>query len=205
MKNNPDQEEISLLKSRIRTRVQNKRDTLTPAEKAGKSKKIAGYFFSTDLFSTASNILLYYPFRSEIDTTIIINKTLRLGKKVILPRVYSERLKLFLVHDISRQLEKGSYGIMEPVTGQCRPAEYRDVDLAIIPGVAFDRNLNRLGYGGGFYDRLLKKIPSTVKRISLAFDLQVMDEIPVSGHDIKIDLLITESGIWPLQAGKPNE
>ncbi|MBN2073325.1 MAG: 5-formyltetrahydrofolate cyclo-ligase [Actinobacteria bacterium] len=195
--NNPEPEEILVQKSRIRAEVQKKRDCLPVSGKFEKTKKITGYLFNLKSFIKSEKILLYYPFRSEIDTTIIINKALDLGKKVILPRVNGSDLRLYFVNNIPYQLEKGSYGIMEPIPGLCKTAFYEDIDLAIIPGTAFDRKLNRLGYGGGFYDRLLKKIPGTVKKISLAFDLQVIDNVPVSGEDIKIDLLITESGIWP--------
>ena len=97
-------------------------------------------------------LLLYYPFRSEIDTTIVIKRALADGKKVILPRVGAGGLDLFFINDISLQLKKGSYDIMEPIPGSCSTAKITDIDLIIVPGVSFDKNLNRLGYGGGFYD-----------------------------------------------------
>lgn len=85
---------------------------------------------------------------------------------------------------------------MEPTASLCRPAKISDIDLAVVPGVGFDKNLNRLGYGGGFYDKLLLNIPDTVKKIALCFDIQVVDRIPVSKNDIKVDLLITNTRIY---------
>ncbi len=196
MKNDPGHSSISFNKKKLRKAVQDRRDGLSLIERKKRSKIIAEKFFLTEDYRNSNNILLYYPFRSEIDTTMIIGKALRDGKKVILPRVGEEGLDLFFIANISDQLEKGSYGIMEPIPESCSGAKITDIDLIIVPGVSFDKKLNRLGYGGGFYDRLLQKISKKVKRISLSFELQVTENIPVSEHDAGIDLLITESNIY---------
>lgn len=196
MKDNPDRDSIGLQKKRLREIVQDKRDKLTLIDRKKGSKIIAKKFFLTENYRNSNNILLYYPFRSEIDTSIIIKKALIDGKKVILPRVGTKGLELFFICDISLQLEKSSYDIMEPSPESCRRAKITDIDLIVVPGISFDKKLNRLGYGGGFYDKLLQKIDRRVKKISLSFEIQIIEKIPVSEHDIKVDLLITESNTY---------
>ncbi len=195
MKNDPGSS-TELNKKKLRDQVRAKRDALAPIERKKRSEIIVRKFFLIEDYRKSTNILLYYPFRSEIDTTIIIKRALRDGKKVILPRVGTRGLELFFIDDISLQLEKGSYGIMEPIPGSCGIAKTADIDLVIVPGVSFDKKLNRLGYGGGFYDRLLQKINRKVHKISLCFEMQISEKIPISEHDIKVDLLITESNTY---------
>ena len=196
MKNNNEFEGAEFLKKNIRKILQDKRDNLQIPFRKEISKIIAGKFFNTDYYIDANNILIYYPFRSEVDTTIVIKKALKDNKNIILPRVSGQRLELFYVNDPKKQLKKGAYGIMEPNAALCRKAEITGIDLAVVPGIGFDKNLNRLGYGGGFYDKLLPHIPKGVKKIALCFDIQVIDMIPVSKNDIKVDLLITDTGFY---------
>ncbi len=193
MKNDSSGRDIKSVKSSIRKDIQDNRDSLDKSSRQEKSFLIAGRLMGLDKYRESSNLLAYYPFRSEIDTRMIIKDALGCGKEVALPRVGAKGLDLYYIKDLSKDLEPGSYDIMEPIPSRCRPAEPHKMDMVIVPGVGFDRKHNRLGYGGGFYDRLLAGIPRSVPRIALAFDLQVLDEIPVSGHDLKIDILITES------------
>ncbi len=180
-------------KKSLRKKTQLERDRLTAAEKAEKSKTITLKFLDTDDYKKANSILIYHPFRSEIDTTQIIEKALKDGKKVILPKVKNKNLNLFFVEDLQSQLKKGAFGIMEPIESTCPEAEPGQIDLAVIPGVCFDKSLNRVGYGGGFYDRLIPLLPEGVKKIALCFDLQIVPKIPVSRSDRKVDRIITES------------
>jgi 5-formyltetrahydrofolate cyclo-ligase len=183
-------------KHNLRKLIQDKRNTIPAEERINKSRKAAEKFFLTKDYVEATNILLYFPFRSEIDTTIIIKKALQDCKKIILPRVSDKNLDLYFIENYEYQLKKGSYGIMEPVPELCEPAEISDIDLAIVPGVCFDKNFNRLGYGGGFYDRMLALLNNNVKKIALCFEMQMLPEIPTSNYDIKVDEIITESNIY---------
>jgi 5-formyltetrahydrofolate cyclo-ligase len=193
MKSNNSSKEIKELKIKIRSGIQERRDRLDKSIRQAKSRLIANRLMGLSQYGESSNILAYYPFRSEIDTRIIIRDALARGKRIALPRVGEEGLDLFYIKDLEKDLESGSYDIMEPIPCRCEKAEPSQINMAIIPGVGFDREHNRLGYGGGFYDRLLNSIPERAPRIAVAFDLQVIDKVPVSGHDLKIDLLITES------------
>lgn len=196
MKNDNESERTSLFKRDIRKRIQNKRNSLPIWDRKKRSKIIAEKFFGTAYYNNSNNILIFYPFRSEIDVTIIIRQALENKKNIILPRIHDQELKLFYVDNLKKQLERGAYGIMEPIIGLCRPAKISDIDLVVVPGISFDKNLNRLGYGGGYYDKLLLHIPEGVKKIALCFDIQVVDSIPVSEHDIKVDILITDTKIY---------
>ncbi|MGM0367127.1 MAG: 5-formyltetrahydrofolate cyclo-ligase [Actinomycetota bacterium] len=183
-------------KKDLRQKIQKLRDTLPENIRKEKSKIIAEKFTSTAEYCQSKKILLYYPFRSEIDTTIIIKKAIEDNKEVALPKVENSKLDIFLVSAISRQLERGSYNIMEPIKSFCKKVRLREIDLAVVPGVGFDRKFNRLGYGGGFYDRLLPSLRKDVKKIALCFDMQMVPSIPTSVHDVKVDVIITESNIY---------
>ncbi|MBC8387162.1 MAG: 5-formyltetrahydrofolate cyclo-ligase [Actinobacteria bacterium] len=187
---------IEVEKKQLRKYIQNKRDNLALGLRNKKSKEIALKFLKTRDYLNSKNIFIFYPFRSEIDTTIIIKKALKESKNIILPRVEGTLLNLYFINDVHTQLQEGSYGIMEPIPSSCIKAYISDINLAIVPGVAFDKNLNRLGYGGGFYDKILKNLPQGIKKIALSFDVQIVSNIPVLGYDIKIDMLITESKIY---------
>lgn len=192
MKTDPDNIKTVKLKKILRNKIQEKRDNLSDHERLTGSKLIAERFMGLDCYIASKEILAYHTFRSEIDTTIIIREALKQKKKIILPKVSGSYLDLYYIKDLSNDLSPGSFGIMEPVPSRCTLASYKSIDLALIPGVGFDRDYNRLGYGGGFYDKLLKKIPAEVPRIALAFDLQIAESIPVMAHDLKVDIIITE-------------
>jgi 5-formyltetrahydrofolate cyclo-ligase len=196
MKNNQESRITVIFKKKLRKEIREKRDRITASDRKNRSKIIAEKFYNINYYTESHNILAYYPFGSEIDTTLVIIRALENNKSIILPKVFDQELKLYYIDKLSEHLEKGKYGIMEPIPRLCRTAKIKDVDLAIIPGLGFDKNLNRLGYGGGFYDRLLTLIPVEVKKVAFCFDVQVVGSIPVSEHDIKIDILITESKIY---------
>lgn len=198
MKNNNKLNKTSSYKEKLRKKIHNRRDNLQVQYRKKRSKIIAEKFFNTVYYINSNNILIYYPFRSEVDVTIIIKEALKNKKNIILPRIDNHNLRLFYVNDLKKQLEIGTYSIMEPAIGLCRPADISDIDLAVVPGLGFDKKLNRLGYGGGFYDKLLLQIPEGVKKIALCFDIQVVDSIPASENDIKVDCIITDTEIYHL-------
>ena len=196
MKNNNKLKQTSSYKEKLRKKIQNRRDNLQVQYRKKRSKIIAEKFFNTVYYINSNNILIYYPFRSEVDVTIIINKALKNKKNIILPRIDKHNLRLFYVNDLKKQLEIGTYSIMEPAISLCRPADISDIDLAVVPGLGFDKKFNRLGYGGGFYDKLLLHIPEGVKKIALCFDIQIVNSIPASENDIKVDCIITDTEIY---------
>ncbi len=180
-------------KKDIRRTIQKIRDLLPLEERKAKTQKIAERFYALDEYSNAKNILLYYPFRSEIDTAIIIARAIADGKRVILPRVSGKILELFYIEDVKKDLKPGTYGILEPDKDSCAPAGYTEPDIAVIPGVCFDKYKNRMGYGGGFYDRLIPKLKKNIQKIALCFQAQIIDSVPASAHDVRVDKIISEN------------
>jgi 5-formyltetrahydrofolate cyclo-ligase len=180
-------------KQAIRHAIQEVRDLISSEERKTKTLEIAERFYGLREYCDAKKILIYYPFRSEIDTTVIITRAITDGKRVILPRVSGKALELFYIEDIKKDLKPGTYGIMEPDRDLCVPAKYSEPDIAVVPGVGFDRHKNRLGYGGGFYDRLIPKLSKNIQKIALCFQIQIIDHVPSFAHDIRVDKVISEN------------
>lgn len=178
-------------KASLRKQILASRDRLPEDNRLSISAVIADKFLSTDFYKDSRVIWAYWPFGSEINTAPIVHRALSENKKVILPKVEKQKLLLYEIDDPQVQLVPGTYGIMEPVIKGCHPARIKDIDLIMVPGIVFDRKCNRLGYGGGYYDRMLPSLDKAVK-IALCFGLQLVDFIPVEKHDIKVDIIITE-------------
>ncbi len=156
---------------------------------------------SLEEFTKAKSILLYVSFRSEVDTGKCLRHVLALGKKLVLPVVDAEHhaLRLYETRDVS-ELRSGYMGIPEPQKRPDRRVTLRGIDLVIIPGVGFDTRGGRLGYGGGYYDRLLSyeskrlaRVKKHIITVALAYEEQVGKKIPVERHDIKVDMIVTDS------------
>lgn len=157
-----------------------------------KSKKIEEQLFSLRELKTASTILFYVSYDNEVYTHDMIKRGLHSGKNIVVPRS-DTRNKTLILSKLERweDLEEGCYGILEPKKIiKISPSE---IDLVIVPGVGFDYNGNRLGHGKGYYDRFLQK--TTAKTIGLAFECQIVENIPTDKNDIAVDMIITEKRI----------
>lgn len=191
------------MKKGIRAGLLKKRDAIPPALKLQKDAAIRQSFFSLEEFRKASYIMMYVSFRSEVETKSYLQDIITIGKELIVPLVDSANrlLELYEIRNVS-ELVPGYKGIPEPGIKDNRRVELNDIDLIIIPGAGFDEKGNRIGYGGGYYDRLLSGIrkrnllpddphPSPML-IALAFEEQIVKEIPSEPHDIKMDMIITD-------------
>jgi len=156
-----------------------------------KSREIEERLFSLPEFLSAQVVMFFASFRSEVETGSMIRRALHSGKRVVLPKVQGNELALFEIHDFSGDVETGAWGIPEPKT--TIPAVLADIDLMIIPGAAFDSQGNRLGYGAGFYDKLLPAFGKAT--LALAFEIQIVNEVPVEMHDVPVRKIITESRV----------
>lgn len=163
-------------------------------QKKEKDRKILNYLFNWDSYKKAETIFCYVSFRSEIDTVAIIRDAIERNKKVCVPKIIPEEnvMKPFLIRDPDKELERGHYGILEP-RGSCPEVNPEEIELVIVPGLAFTREGYRIGYGGGYYDRFLNNARCVT--CSLLYDFQIYDRLPVKDFDIPVDYLITESGI----------
>lgn len=188
------------MKKRLREILLKKREGIDAEQRKIKEKAIKKRLFASEYFKNAITILFYASFRSEVGTIECIQHALKSGKKVVLPVVDTKhkRLKLFEINDIS-ELKSGYMGIPEPAPARARSVKPDEIDLEIIPGIGFDSGGNRLGYGAGYYDKLLSyksKRPSKtrgdVTSIALAFEEQIVEKIPSEPHDIRVDMIITD-------------
>lgn len=183
-------------KRALRQTIRQLRDSLSESERAQKTREIEKKLLELPKFKQAHVILFYASFGSEVPTQKLMEDSLRLGKRVILPITDTETKRLLLreVRDIST-LKKNKYGIPEPAKEDSSDIEQDLIDLIIVPGIAFDVCGHRIGYGGGYYDRFLKTISPLVPRISLAFEVQIVPEIPKEDYDLPVDEIITEKRI----------
>lgn len=155
-----------------------------------KSRRILQKLSREPVFQKAERIAFYYGIAPEVETKPFLKKVLK-NKKLYLPRVGPKRsLALAQVRSLSEDLKRGAYNIMEP-KAFCRKRPAARMDLIIVPGVAFDKRGGRLGRGGGYYDRLLRKAEKVVK-IGLCFREQMMKKVPMDARDVRVDRVITD-------------
>lgn len=187
---------IQARKQALRRSIIAARYNLTPTLRAHSSKHIVDQIGSLAIYKTARTVLGYLNFGSEVASEVWVRQALTDGKQVLLPRVNkaSKRLELFEVKDLGSDVAIGAYGIREPIAERCRRFEaLGEIDLILMPGVAFDREGGRLGYGGGYFDRLLAHLPHRPVLIAGAFAMQIVKEIPQESTDHKVDWLVTEN------------
>ena len=160
-----------------------------------KSRVIAEKVMILPVFKSARTILFYASFQGEVETFSLMQQAMELNKRVALPLVRRSKGKQHLIPVLIKslsELKPGSYGIQEPQDIPQNHLRAEELDLVVVPGVAFDRQLNRLGRGKGYYDRFLAELPITTPTIALAYDIQVVDAIVgIEAHDRPVSFLIT--------------
>ena len=183
-----------MTKEEIRKKILSQRFKMSRGEVMAKSEVICSYLISSKQFREAKIISLYSPIKKEVRTEDIFNAARSEGKIAGFPVSDPKNLEItyFEVDDMSDLIE-GTYGIMEPLPDKKRMIDASDINLIIIPGVAFDERGFRIGYGGGYFDRLLGRDDIKATKIALAFDLQMVPRIPVESHDMRVDFIFTES------------
>jgi len=181
-------------KSQLRKRMLNVRNTMSEEEIKNKSRAIMNKLTCMDEYKNSKVIFVYMSFKNEVDTTDLISKMLEDNKRVVIP--YTDTVNTVIIpseiKSIHEDLTLSHFGYYEPVFEKIRRIEPGELDLIIVPGVVFDRNNNRIGFGKGYYDKILSRKRSDAKAIAVAYDFQVLDEVPSEPHDIKMDMIITE-------------
>jgi 5-formyltetrahydrofolate cyclo-ligase len=178
----------------LRRKVLAARDALPIEARTAATPAIVAGIVSLPSFNVAPVVLLTLAFRSEWDTTPLIRAALDAGKRVAAPRVNpsTRMLDLHGVSDLARDVRPGHVGIPEPLP-TCLSIAPAAVEWVLVPGVAFDIEGRRLGYGGGYYDRLLPLLPRGTPRVVGAFDMQIVERVPAAPHDLGVDTIVTES------------
>lgn len=166
---------------------------MTADEVLSKSARIQKQLFSFDKYINAKTVMLYVSAFNEPSTIEIIKDAISRKKRVVLPVSDTATETIVLSYlDSSDDLEKGAYGISEPKA--IKPADIADIDFILVPGLAFDRRGNRMGFGKGYYDKLLCK--TSAEKTALCYEFQLLDEINADDHDIPMNTIITEDKLY---------
>jgi 5-formyltetrahydrofolate cyclo-ligase len=183
-------------KNDLRKKFAQKRDRLTPVARARDSAIIRQRVFNLPEWKKARTILAYVSFRSEVETHSLIQDALNQNKRMVLP-VIDPTTKTIHLSELKTwgDLAAGAHGIFEPAEAFRKRVEPFEVNLVLVPGLAFDRGGGRLGMGGGYFDKLLVQIPAT-PRIALAYSIQVQKTpLPMHDHDIHMQAIVTEKEV----------
>lgn len=187
-------------KKELRKRILIQRDELSKKERRDKSISIAQQVIELECFKKCNKVLLYMPIRSEVETQEIHVEAQRLGKKIYYPKVNGQQMEFYLNNETT-EFETSTFGIKEPKPESTVSFELDDEDeiVVIIPGVAFDRDGNRIGYGGGYYDKYLRWMVSEracekISKVAVAYACQIVEAglIENEAHDVRVDYIVTE-------------
>ena len=181
-------------KALLRRELLKKRDSIPSQVRKAKDRVINERLMSLDEIKNANVLFFFASFRSEVNTLDVIAQLISDGKRLVLPKVDNER-HLLLLYELKGmdELAEGYMGIPEPsVLTEDRMVEINGVDAVIIPGAGFDVEGNRIGYGGGYYDRLLSSLTRNVPIVAPAYEEQIIESIPSESHDIKVGIILTD-------------
>jgi len=190
--------ELYELKTAIRKQAHENRRA--QPEKDAVSEKIVSRFMDLAEYHSANTVMFYVDVRDEVRTRQALPAALSSGKRIVVPYCVDGELELFLLENME-ELELGMYRILEPKnelrTIEAKRLQPADLDLVMVPGVAFDRNGGRTGHGKGYYDKLLQHARLDAPLIALAFECQMFEKIPAESHDIYMDKVVTEDEVYP--------
>ena len=182
-------------KEAIRKTIIRKREELGNTKRNEKSLTIAQRLFELDEFKKSKAVLCFLSLSHEVQTDVMILESFRLGKEVFVPLVNDKQgdLQVARIPSLDIEFVVGNYGVREPAPEIRKIASLSCVDFVITPGLAFDAYGNRIGHGGGYYDRLLKKLSRDAIQVGVGYDFQVLDLVPHSDLDKAVQFVITET------------
>ncbi|HLX27785.1 MAG TPA: 5-formyltetrahydrofolate cyclo-ligase [Casimicrobiaceae bacterium] len=184
----------STRKAELRTLLLARRNALAVDARERMSDSITRSVLALDAYRRARVVMAYMTFGSEFATGAIIDAAIRDAKAIVLPRIdrAHDRLAIYTVCEFERDLAAGPWGIREPRPDTCLGAKLSEIDFILVPGLGFTVRGDRLGYGRGYYDRLLAERDPRTALVAAAFSVQVVDELPTTPQDVRIDMVITE-------------
>lgn len=188
---------MNIMKEKQRKQFVLERNSLSLAEIMDKSNKIKENFFLIRDVWRAKKIMIYLSFKSEARTREIIKELFKRKKKVIVPLIDFKKTEIYLseLRNFEKELVLNKTGIFQPSAEFFRPFSKKELDLIVVPGIAFDEKGNRIGFGKGYYDKFLKGIPKKIPIIALAFEEQITDSVKKEKHDISVHKIVTEKRI----------
>lgn len=173
-------------KKELRRQIRERKRAMTAGEMEQRSAKLAQLFLSCDAYRNAKTIYGYLPYNQEVRTVPMLEQALRDGKRVAVPKCYGDEMRFIYLEDLT-QVEKGYAGIPEPIADG--PLGDDPTALVLMPGLAFDPQGHRIGYGGGFYDKFLAAEPGH-PTLALCYDFQMMDHLETEEFDIPVDCVL---------------
>ena len=190
-------EEIQKSKADIRKEIATEIGNLSQEELTEKTKKIEERLFDFANFLESKIALMYLENSNEVQSRDIIKRTFDYNKIVVLPLIEleSKKFKLFKIDDFGSDLISGESSVLQPDPDKCRAVPIDCIDIALIPGIAFDEKGGRVGSGDGYYDRLIPHLPITTRKVALALDDQIISMVPIESHDKYVDIIITDKRI----------
>jgi 5-formyltetrahydrofolate cyclo-ligase len=190
-------EEIQIAKSQIREEIAQKFAALSAKEIAEKTKAIENRLFDFANFLESKITLLYVNNEHEVLTESIIKRAYVYNKIVVLPAYNAENFEMELkkVDNLEKDLVPGPRDILQPDESRCKDVPIDKIDIAIIPAVALDEKGGRIGSGNGYYDRLIPRLAITTRKVALAFEAQIVPQVPIESHDRHVDIIITENRV----------
>lgn len=188
--------DVSQQKKILRKKMLEIRSQFSPERVHEHSIKISNHAIEQPFYQQAQTLLCYMAFRNEVDVSKVMEDAWQQGKRVLLPRVNpaDRTMKCIQVEKFS-DLQSGAYGIMEPLDDPSRMIPPTEIDLVIVPGVAFDSQGYRLGYGGGYYDRFFSSPSIRPIRVGVSFPEQLVADVYPESHDQRMDFVITSTKV----------
>ena len=173
-------------KKALRREIREKKRAMTEEEIVDRSEKLGQLFVQSEAYRKAKTVYGYLPYNQEVRTVPMLEQALRDGKRVAVPKIYGDTMKFLYLDDLSR-VEKNDMGIPEPIDDT--PVADDKTALVLMPGLAFTKQGDRMGYGGGFYDRFLAEEPDH-PTLALCYEFQMVDSLPTEEFDIPVDLVL---------------
>ena len=173
-------------KTELRREIRARKRAMTEVEIEERSARLAQLFFASRAYQNAKTIYGYLPYNQEVRTVPMLERALKDGKKVAVPKVYGEEMKFLYLDDLTA-VAKGYAGIPEPIADE--PVAHDETALVLMPGLAFDPQGHRIGYGGGFYDKFLAAEPNH-PTLALCYEFQMLPKLDVEDHDIPVDMVL---------------
>ena len=173
-------------KSALRGQIRAQKRAMSPELIEEKSRRLGELFVASEAYRNAKTIYGYMPYNQEVRTTPMLEQALKDGKRVAIPKCYGDEMRFIYMEDLSK-VEKGYANIPEPIADE--PIADDETALVLMPGLAFDPQGNRMGYGGGFYDKFLAAEPNH-PTLALCYDFQMLEHLDTEDHDIPVDTVL---------------
>ena len=177
-------------KKALRIQIKEQKRQMTAHQIESASQRLTELFVATEQFRQAKTVYGYLPYNQEVRTTGLLQRALQEGKRVAVPKIYGDEMRFIYLDDLSL-VEKSSFGIPEPIADE--PVADDPTALVLMPGLAFTKRGDRMGYGGGYYDKFLANEPNH-PTVALCYDFQIVDRIPTDDHDIPVDIVLSAKG-----------